>query len=47
MLIPFIISTLLLIVSEIMPFVPNKYNGFIHSFYICLLESKKLTTSPS
>jgi len=47
MLIYFIISTLLLIVSEVLPFVPNKYNGLFHSLYICLLETKKLTNNPS
>lgn len=42
MLIPFIISTSLLIISEILPFVPHKYNGLIHSLYICLLETKNV-----
>jgi len=39
-MIPFIISTILFVISEILPFTPTKYNGFLHSFYICLTETK-------
>jgi hypothetical protein len=41
-MIPFIISTLLFIISEILPFTPTRYNGLLHSLYICLTETKNI-----
>lgn len=42
MIIITIISICLLVISEILPFVPVRYNGLIHSVYICLSDTKKV-----
>lgn len=42
MIIYTIISIVMLVISEIMPFLPNKYNGIAHSLYLCLNDTKDL-----
>jgi hypothetical protein len=32
------IPVVLLLISELMPFIPNRYNGLIHTIYIVLKE---------
>ena len=42
MIIITIISIIMLVISEVLPFLPTKYNGIAHSLYICLGDTKKV-----
>ena len=42
MIIITIISIVMLVISEVLPFLPTRYNGLVHSLYICLDDTKKV-----